>query len=174
MLFGYDPLARLGVSSYSLSGASPSLSQGDLPGWGASPCVFPPCVPSTPNLGRPLSAKGFPPNFVLGASRHGDAAGLSPVRCISFPCPRRPSSPYRLPPPPPFCRRSPAQRPLTVATDPYVLNKLLHTFQTMRCSVDTISQELRVLNTHLANLSYHFGALPIPGYSSQNEQEDSD
>lgn len=63
---------------------------------------------------------------------------------------------------------------MMVSTDPYVLNKLLHTFQTMRCSVDNISHELRVLNTHLANLSYHFGAPPIPDYSSANEQDDSD
>lgn len=174
MLFGYDPMSRLGVSSHSLSGANPSPSRADFLGRGASPCIFPPCVPSTPNLGRPVSAKGFPPNFVIEASRHGDAGRLSPIQCISFPCPHRPGSPYRLPPPPPFCRRSPAHRPMTVTTDPYVLNKLLHTFQTMRCSVDNISQELRVLNTHLANLSYHFGALPIPGYCSPNEQDDSD
>ncbi|XP_070616081.1 MAP7 domain-containing protein 3 isoform X2 [Erythrolamprus reginae] len=174
MLFGYDPMSRLGGSSHSLNDANPGPSRPDFPGRSASPCIFPPCVPSTTNLGSPVSAKGFPSNLGMDASRHGDASRLSPVQCISFQYPHRSSSPYRLSSPTPFYRRSPVHRPMTVTSDPYVLNKLLHTFQTMRCGVDNISQELRVLNTHLANLSYHFGALPIPDYSSPNDQDDSD
>ncbi|KAM6426825.1 MAP7 domain-containing protein 3 isoform 3-T3 [Liasis olivaceus] len=173
MLFGYDPMSRMGASSHSLSGA-PNPSQADLTGRDASPSMFPPCFASMPNLGRPPSARGaaggFPPNFVLEATRHGDGVGVSPLRCISFPCSRRTGSLTS----PPFSRRGPAQRPVSMTTDPFVLNKLLHTFQAMRCSVDYIGQELRVLNSHLASLSHHFGALPTPGYFSQPEEKDLD
>ncbi|CAI5793308.1 Uncharacterized protein PODLI_1B041659 [Podarcis lilfordi] len=168
ILFGYDPMSRIRAPSRS-SGDSPTTPfHTDLMDGTCSPSMLPP----PRDLGEDQGAKGgFLRNFALEASRQGDGAAVSPLRCFNFPSPQRIGPGYIYTSRSTISRRLPNNQPVTVATDPYVLEKLLHTFQTMRCSVDNISQELRVLNTHLADLSHHFSTLPLPSHSPHNGPE---
>ncbi|XP_044308585.1 MAP7 domain-containing protein 3 isoform X9 [Varanus komodoensis] len=166
ILFGYDPMSRLGASSPS---GSPIPFHTDLLGRASSPSM-PPSRPSLQNAGRGTRSS-FPPNFPVEAARQGDGQGAIPLRCFSFPSPQRTgpgsvhASHFS------YSGRLSNNQPMAMMADPFVLDKLLHTFQAMRCSVDNISQELRVLNTHLADLSRHFSTLSPLGYLSRLQQD---
>uniref|UniRef100_A0ACB8FX70 Uncharacterized protein n=1 Tax=Sphaerodactylus townsendi TaxID=933632 RepID=A0ACB8FX70_9SAUR len=103
----------------------------------------------------------------METDRQGDGMGINSRRSFGMPyaCQRSGSGPMFTS----LGGRLPNIQP--GMADPFVLDKLLHTFQTMRCSVDNISQELRVVNTHLANLSHHF-ALAHPSHSLQPRDDD--
>lgn len=114
----------------------------------------------------------FPPDLAMEASKQGDMVDAGPFKCYGLPYgPQKTGPNYILASHSPQAGRMSNPLPPNVMSDPFVLDKLLHTFQTMRCSVDNISQELRVLNTHLASLSRHFSTLsqngPFPQYGGQ-------
>nr|XP_034958125.1 uncharacterized protein LOC118078392 [Zootoca vivipara] len=168
ILFGFDPMSRIRAPSRSSGDAPTAPFHTDLMDGAYSSSMLPP----PRDLGEDQGAHGgFPRNFALEASRQGDGAAVSPLRCFSFPSPQRTGSSYIYTSRSTISRRLPNNQPATAATEPYMLEKLLHTFQTMRCSVDNISQELRVLNTHLADLSRHFSTLPHPGHAPRNGPE---
>ncbi|XP_053129792.1 MAP7 domain-containing protein 3 isoform X10 [Hemicordylus capensis] len=170
----FNPMSVAGASSHTHSGSSPP-SYSDPGGSTHFPHPPPPHFAGGPqNVGnrRPLKRprNGFPPNFTVEATRQGDGMG-SPFRCFGLPCtPPRGGSGYSLGSHSSLGGRLPASG----MTDPFILEKLLHTFQTMRSSVDNISQELRVLNSHLASLSRHFSTAPYPGRYPPPEQNGPD
>ncbi|XP_060106307.1 MAP7 domain-containing protein 3 isoform X17 [Heteronotia binoei] len=160
ILLGYNPLSLTSTSS----GVFPSPFQTDVIGRIYSSRTSPSRLSANPqNSGNSRVTKGargsFSADFTVEAERQGDGIGISPRRSFGIPY-----SHQRTDSGPAFKNlsgRLPNIQDLFVQ-DPFVLEKLLHTFQNMRCSVDNISQELRVLNTHLANLSHHF-TLTHPG-----------
>ncbi|KAH0630815.1 hypothetical protein JD844_004059 [Phrynosoma platyrhinos] len=147
ILFGYDPMSHVAASSHPLSD-TPIPFHTDLVGRASSPGVLPPRIAGRPNVGYSRSLQGgwsnFPSYSALEATRQGDKTGVAPLRCFKFPYPPRTGSSYVMPSHSSPGGRVTSSRPVTVTTESFVLEKLLHTFQTMRCSVDNISQELRV------------------------------
>ncbi|KAJ6653787.1 hypothetical protein lerEdw1_008717 [Lerista edwardsae] len=174
ILLGFDPTPMSGAPS--LPTASSSLPS-NLDSGGPS-CSGHRSPAGTQNIGNSQSVKrrkvSFPPNVAVEASNQGDAMGVSPFRCFGLPHgPQRTGSGYVFPAHSSQGGRVSNTMTPNVMADPFVLDKLLHTFQTMRCSVDNISQELRVLNTHLANLSRHFSTLSNPIHLPHFEQGDA-
>lgn len=164
ILLGYKPLSLAGTSS----GVFPAPFESGVVGRTYSSHTSPARLGANfQNSGNCRVTKGarggFSTDFAVEAERQGDGIGVSPRRSFAIPynCQRTSSGPVfatlggRLP----------------NIQDSFVLEKLLHTFQSMRCSVDNISQELRVLNTHLANLSHHF-ALSLPGHILRPHEDD--
>ncbi|KAL8180806.1 UNVERIFIED_CONTAM: hypothetical protein K2H54_034297, partial [Gekko kuhli] len=164
ILLGYNPLSVTGTSS----GVFPAPFQTDVIGRMYSSRVSPPRLSANlQNSGNSRVTKGtrggFSADFAVEAERQGDGMGISPRRSFGIPY-----SYQRTSSGPAFTALGGR---LPHVQDPFVLEKLLHTFQTMRSSVDNISQELRVLNTHLANLSHHF-ALAHPGHILRPHEDD--
>ncbi|XP_062998202.1 uncharacterized protein LOC134409406 [Elgaria multicarinata webbii] len=172
ILFGYDPMSRLGASSRS---GSPVPFHTDLASRASSQGMLPPHPANLQSVGNSRFAKGARsgcmPHLAVEAARQGDGRGISPLRCFSFPCPHNTGFSHMLASHSTISGRLSNNQPVTMMTDPFVLDKLLRTFQIMRCSVDNISQELRVLNTHLANLSHHFSTLPHLGCHAHPEHD---
>lgn len=165
ILLGYNkPLSLTGTSL----GVFPVPFQTDVIGRTYSSHTSPPRLgANSQNTGNSRVTKGargsFSADFAVEAERQGDGIGINPRRSFGIP----------------YSYQRTSSGPATASIggrlpnvqNPYVLEKLLHTFQTMRCSVDNISQELRVLNTHLANLSHHF-ALAHSGHILQSHEDD--
>lgn len=162
LLLECNPLPFAGTAPRSSAG-SPGPFHTDFMGSVYSARVLPPRFSAnSPRVGSRQFRKGarssLPSNFVVESSRQGDGR-CSPVRSFALPY-QRTDSGQMFAPHSAFGGRLANTPSATTGTDPFLLEKLLHTFQTMRFSVDNISQELKVLNSHLGNLSLHFGALP--------------
>ncbi|XP_077165156.1 MAP7 domain-containing protein 3 isoform X11 [Paroedura picta] len=164
ILLGYNPLS-LTTSS---SNVFPAPFRTDVIGRSYSSRTSSPRLGGNPqNSGNSRVTKGargsFSADYAVEAERQGDGMGISPRRSFGIPYSyQRASSSSAF---------STIGGRLPSVQDPFVLDKLLHTFQLMRCSVDSISQELRVLNNHLANLSQHF-TVAHPGRILQPHEND--